>query len=214
MIEANGRNIVIDTGPDFRQQMLREHVQNLDAVVFTHEHKDHTAGLDDIRAFNMEGAAMEVYATERVQENLKKSFDYIFSDKKYPGVPNVHLNTIENEPFYIHKIKFIPIEVRHLYLPVLGFRIGNFTYITDANMIEDEEKEKIIGSKVLVLNALRIQPHVSHFSLSEAIDLARELGIENTYFTHISHQLGKHDDVLAELPEGIHLAYDGLKLLV
>ena len=212
MIESNDLTIVIDTGPDFREQMLREKVQKLDAVVFTHEHKDHTSGLDDIRAFNFDGHPMKVYATNRVQDNLRKGYEYIFSDHKYPGVPNIELHTIGNEPFFIEGFRMIPIEVKHMHLPVLGFRIGDFTYITDANYIEDAEKEKIKGSKYLVLNALRIEPHVSHFSLSEAIELAQELGVGNTYFTHISHQLGKHADVDVTLPEGIHLAYDGLKI--
>ena len=213
LVSQNGNNVVIDTGPDFRLQMLREQVEKLDAVVFTHEHKDHTAGLDDIRAFNFDGKEMNVFATERVQHNLQKSFDYIFADHKYPGVPLVKINKISNELFYAAGIPFTPIEVKHLNLPVLGFRIGDFTYITDANYIADEEKEKIRGSRYLVLNALRIQPHISHFSLQEAIILAQELGAESTYFTHISHQLGLHSEVEKQLPEGIFLAYDGLKIV-
>ncbi len=212
MVEANGMTIIIDTGPDFREQMLREKVQKLDAVIFTHEHKDHTAGLDDIRAFNFDGRAMQVFASQRVQDNLKKTYEYIFADHKYPGVPVIELHTIHNKPFSIGGVEFIPIEVKHMNLPVLGFRIGDFTYITDANFIAEEERKKFRGSKYLVLNALRIEKHISHFSLEEAIAMAQDLGAEHTYFTHISHQLGLHTEVEKILPPGIHLAYDGLKI--
>lgn len=213
MVEAKGKTIVVDTGPDFRQQMLRENVKRLDAVIFTHEHKDHTAGLDDTRSFNFwQDEALPVYATERVQKNLMKSFDYIFSGTKYPGIPQVDFHTIALEPFVVEDIEVTPIEVLHYRLPVLGFRFGNFTYITDANFISDEEKEKIYGTEVLVLNALRIDKHISHFSLEEAIAMVKELNPGVTYFTHISHQLGLHDEVENQLPENIHLAYDGLKL--
>jgi phosphoribosyl 1,2-cyclic phosphate phosphodiesterase len=214
LIETAEKKIVIDTGPDFRTQMLRENVQSLDAVIFTHEHKDHTAGLDDIRAFNIEDKPMQVYATKRVQDNLIKSFEYIFADARYPGIPKIRLNTIGNTPFYIGEMEIMPIEVRHLHLAVLGFRIGDFTYITDANFISEDEKQKIFGTKVLVLNALRTIPHISHFSLSEAISLAKELKAETTYFTHISHEMGKYADVEHTLPPGINLAYDGLTLMI
>jgi phosphoribosyl 1,2-cyclic phosphate phosphodiesterase len=204
---------VIDTGPDFRTQMLREDVEHVNAVLFTHEHKDHTAGFDDVRAYSYsEAHPLPVYATLRVQENLRKSFDYIFADKKYPGIPNVKLELIEDKPITIGQTTFIPIEVYHYKLPVTGFRIGDFVYITDANSIAEPEREKIYGCKVLVLNALRIQPHISHFSLSEAIEMARTLEAEQTYFIHISHQLGLHAEVDKMLPENMHLAYDGLKL--
>lgn len=215
-IEINGQTFVIDSGPDFRQQMLRSHTKQLDALIFTHEHKDHIAGMDDIRAFNyFSQKAIEIYATERVQQALKREFYYVFSDEKYPGIPEVNLNTIkENEPFYIGNIEFTPIQVLHYYLPVLGFRIGDFVYITDANKIEPKEMEKIKGAKVLVLNALRIQKHISHFTLDEAIEIARKVGAQQTYLTHISHQLGLHETVQKELPEGIHLAHDGLELMI
>ena len=213
LIEAEGKVIVIDTGPDFRYQMLRECVKHLDAVVFTHEHKDHTAGLDDIRAFNfVQQAPMDIYATERVQESLKREFSYIFADFKYPGIPQLNLHTIATEPFNVGPVKFTPIEVMHYRLPVLGFRIGDFTYITDAKTITPAEVEKIKGSKVLVINALQKQPHISHFTFDEAIAFARQIGAQTTYFTHISHRLGKHADVQQELQEGIALAYDGLKV--
>ena len=166
LIETDGSTFVIDTGPDFRQQMLRENVNKLDAVIFTHEHKDHTAGFDDIRAYNyILKKKIDVYASSRVQENLKREFSYIFADEKYPGIPEIILHTIENSPFVVNKTEFIPIQAYHFKLPVFGFRIKDFTYITDANFIPDEELEKIKGTKVLVLNALRKEEHVSHFTL-------------------------------------------------
>jgi phosphoribosyl 1,2-cyclic phosphate phosphodiesterase len=213
MVEAQGKIIVIDTGPDFRYQMLRAGVKHLDAVVFTHEHKDHTAGLDDIRAFNyLQQEPMDVYAVPRVQASLKKEFSYIFAEYQYPGIPKINLHTIDTEPFKIGPVKFTPIEVLHYRLPVLGFRIQDFTYITDAKTIAESEIEKIKGSKVLVINALQREPHISHFTLNEAIAFAQRIGAETTYFTHISHRLGKHADVSLQLPPGIRLAHDGLKL--
>jgi phosphoribosyl 1,2-cyclic phosphate phosphodiesterase len=213
MVEVDGQRIVIDTGPDFRMQMLREELKTLDAVLFTHEHKDHTAGLDDIRAFNFfQGEAIDIYATKRVQDNLRTCFDYIFADHKYPGIPDIKLNTIAAEPFNIGPTKIIPIEVMHYKLPVLGFRIRDFVYITDANKIAEDQRKKITGAKVLVLNALRIDPHIAHFSLEEALEMTKTLGAEKTFFTHISHQLGKHEDVSPILPHGVELAYDGLRL--
>ncbi len=213
LIEDKGKVFVIDTGPDFRFQMLREKVKQLDAVLFTHEHKDHVAGLDDIRAFNyILKKKIDVYATARVQLALKREFPYVFEDLKYPGVPEINLFEIGSAPFTICSTTFIPIEVYHHKLPVLGFRVGDFTYITDANSIADSEKEKIKGSKVLVLNALRREKHVSHYTLDQAVALAKELGAEKTYFTHISHQLGKYEQVEKELPDLVSLAFDGLKL--
>lgn len=213
MIETAGKTFVIDTGPDFRQQMLREDVKVLDAVIFTHEHKDHTAGFDDIRAFNfINKRKMEVYASARVEEALRREFSYIFSDFKYPGIPEINLHLLENKLTTIEGVDFLPVEVMHHRLPVFGFRIGDFSYITDANFISEPEKEKIRGSKVLVLNALRREEHISHFTFQQAIDLANELKAEQTYLTHISHQLGLHAEVEKELPGHIHLAYDGLKL--
>ncbi|MFL5762987.1 MAG: MBL fold metallo-hydrolase [Bacteroidia bacterium] len=213
MIEEKGKTFVIDTGPDFRQQMLRENVKQLDAVIFTHEHKDHTAGFDDIRAFNfINKKKMEVYASARVQEAIRREYAYIFSDFKYPGIPEINLHLITGEPFNVEGVTFEPIEVMHYKLPVLGFRIGDFTYITDANFISDKEKDKIRNSRVLVLNALRREPHISHFTLEQAIAMVRELQPEKAYFTHISHQLGLHAEVQKELPENIEIAYDGLTL--
>lgn len=213
LVESETTAIVIDTTPDFRYQMLRAGVKKLDAVLFTHPHKDHIAGLDDVRAFNyFQQKPMELYANSLTEEAIKREFAYAFSDKKYPGIPNLNLNTIDEKPFMIGNIPVMPILVWHLKMPVLGFRFGGFTYITDANRIDDEEKEKIKGSDAMVLNALRKESHISHFTLNEAVALVQELCIPQAYFTHISHQLGKHKDVNAELPHGIKLAYDGQQL--
>jgi len=215
LIEEKGKTFVIDTGPDFRQQMLRENVKNLDAVIFTHEHKDHTAGFDDIRAFNfVNKKKMEVYASKNVQEAIRREYAYIFSDFKYPGIPEINLHLLENKLTTIESVDFLPIEVMHYKLPVFGFRIGDFSYITDANYISDLEKEKLKNSKVLVLNALRREPHISHFTLEQAIELVTELKPEKAYFTHISHQLGLHAEVQKELPQNIELAFDGLRISI
>ncbi|MDB4903852.1 MAG: fold metallo-hydrolase [Mucilaginibacter sp.] len=215
LIEAEGKVIVIDSGPDFRYQMLRANVQRLDAIVFTHEHKDHIAGLDDIRAFNYrQKGPIDIYANIQVQNALQKEFHYIFQEFIYPGIPEIKMHTIDKEIFEIGKVRFLPIEVLHYKLPVLGFRINNFTYITDAKTISETEKEKIKGSKILVVNALQKQMHISHLTLDEAVAFAEEIGAEKTYFTHISHRLGRYQDIARELPNGIELAYDGLKLNV
>lgn len=212
-VEIDGLSLVVDTGPDFRQQMLRENIKQLDGVIFTHAHKDHIAGMDDIRAYNFKQQAdMPVYANKIVQEALHRDFHYVFAAEKYPGIPNVELHTIENKPFTIANTVIQPILVWHYKLPVLGFRFGDFTYITDANRIDEEEKAKIRGSKVLVLNALRKTDHISHFTLDEAIALAQELEIPTTYLIHLSHQMGKHEIVSKELPKGVFIAYDGLKI--
>ena len=213
LLNFNNKTIVIDTGPDFRQQMLREGVTNLDAVVFTHEHKDHIAGLDDVRAFNyILKKPIDVYASNNVLEALKREYQYIFAETSYPGIPQINIHSISNDVFDVKGVVFMPVEVLHYKLPVFGFRIGDFSYITDANHISDMEKQKLTGSKVLVLNALRKEKHISHFSLQEAIELIEELKPDKTYLIHISHQLGKHQDIENELPENVFLAYDGLKL--
>ena len=215
LIKTDTANIVIDTSPDFRQQMLQSNTQTLDAILFTHQHRDHTGGLDDIRAFNFwQQKPMDIYATLDVQNAFKNHFDYIF-DADYPGVPLINLHTISAvQSFEVCDLSVIPILVMHGNLPVLGFRFGDFTYITDAKHISAEEKEKIKGSKTLVLNALRHEPHWSHFSLAEALQLAEEMGAEHTYLTHISHQMGFYEAVQKTLPSNVTLAYDGLELEV
>lgn len=213
LITAPAGNIVVDTTPDFRYQMLREKVGHLEAVLITHSHKDHIAGMDDIRAFNyFQKSAINIYATEFSQTVIKREFAYAFSDFKYPGIPEINLRNIPGEPFNINGLPVTPIQVMHHKMPVMGFRVHDFTYITDANYIAPEEKDKIRGSKILVLNALRKEKHISHFTLEEAIELGRELEIPQVYFTHISHQLGLHEEVSKELPAGMALAYDGLSL--
>jgi phosphoribosyl 1,2-cyclic phosphate phosphodiesterase len=209
MIEDNDTTIVIDSGPDFRQQMLRANVLKLDGLVFTHEHKDHVAGMDDIRAFNyVLKRKIDVYATNRVQEALHREFPYVFDDYKYPGIPQINMHTIDIKPFNIGSLTLTPIKVLHYRLPVLGFRVGDFTYVTDANYISEAEKAKIKGSKVFVLNALRREPHVSHYTLDQAVKMISDLNVERGYLTHISHQLGKHVDLNNELPSNIMCAHD------
>lgn len=213
LVQSPTTSLVVDTGPDFRFQMLRQKVKQLHAVIFTHPHKDHMAGLDDVRAFNFFSKKhIDLYANSLTEEAIRRDFYYAFSDKKYPGIPDLNLHTISNEPFIVGDIPVIPVLVWHLNMPVLGFRFGKFTYITDANRIDRQELEKIKGSEVLVLNALRKQQHISHFTLEEAIEIIQQLKIPTGYLTHISHQLGLHAEIEAVLPENIHLAYDGLEL--
>jgi phosphoribosyl 1,2-cyclic phosphate phosphodiesterase len=213
LIESEDKTIVIDSGPDFRFQMLRTKVKKLDAIVYTHEHKDHIAGMDDIRAFNyFQNSPVDIYATERVQQALRREFFYVFSEFKYPGIPQINLHTIDLEPFNIGSVPFIPVEVMHYKLPILGFRINDFTYITDAKTVAESEIEKIKGTKILVINALQTESHISHFTLDEALLFAQEIGAEQTFLTHISHRLGRYADVAPQLPPGIQLAYDGLTL--
>ena len=214
-LEVMDQSIVIDTGPDFRMQMLREGIKQLDAVLFTHEHKDHTAGLDDIRPFNFyQQADIPIFGRRAVLEQLQREYAYIFNEKRYPGVPQVDCVEIDHLPFQIKGVSITPIPVLHYKLPVLGFRIGDFSYITDANHIPEESFVLLEGTEILVLNALQKEPHISHFTLDQAIEQALRIGAKKTYFTHISHRLGLHDEVEKDLPEGIFLAYDGLKLSV
>jgi phosphoribosyl 1,2-cyclic phosphate phosphodiesterase len=213
LVQSPSTTIVVDTTPDFRYQMLRIHNTKLDAVLFTHPHKDHIAGLDDVRAYNFfQQKPMDVYANALTAEALKREFAYVFADKKYPGVPEINLYTIDETPFVIGDIPIQPFTVWHHKMPVYGFRFKNFTYITDANKIDEPVKNIIKKSEILVLNALRNEQHISHFTLNEAIALVDELKIPEAYFTHISHQLGLHETVEKKLPKGIHLAYDGLTL--
>ena len=213
LIEVENQAIVIDTGPDFRQQMLRENVQKLDAIVFTHQHKDHVAGLDDVRAFNHKFQKdMDLYCTAEVEEALIREFPYVFSTYKYPGVPEVKIHNIKNEPFTIGGVEVLPIEALHYKLSVFGYRIKDFVYLTDISAITEKEKEKMKGAKVIVLDALRKTPHISHLSMQQAVDLLEELQPKKGYLIHISHLMGLHNEVIKELPNFIKPAHDGLIL--
>lgn len=213
LVQSQTTTLVVDTTPDFRYQMLRADVKHLDAVVFTHPHKDHVAGLDDVRAYNFfSHKPMEIFANALTEEALRREFMYAFAENKYPGIPKLNINAITTAPFMVGDIPIIPIVVYHLNLPVLGFRFGKFTYITDANRIEENERQKITGSEMIVLNALRKEKHISHFTLDEAVEVANELNIPMAYFTHMSHQMGKHADVNESLPANRQLAWDGLEL--
>lgn len=210
-LEVDDQSFVIDTGPDFRQQMLRERMQRLDFVLFTHSHKDHTAGLDDVRAFNFkQGMDMPLYGTAQVLKQLRTEYYYAFLEKKYPGTPQLQLNEIDEQPFRVNGLEITPLAVTHMHMPVLGFRVGDFSYITDANHIPEATLKRLKGTKVLVLNALQKESHISHFNLDEAIAMAGKIGANKTYFTHISHKLGLHKEVASELPENVELATDGL----
>jgi phosphoribosyl 1,2-cyclic phosphate phosphodiesterase len=214
MIERGDTVVVIDSGPDFRQQMLREKVKRLDGLVFTHEHKDHIAGMDDIRAFNfINKKPVDVYCTKQVETALRREFFYAF-ENDYPGVPELNIYNFNDEAFTIGDITLIPIKVFHAQLEIRGFRIGDFTFITDANFISEKEKKKIEGSKVMVINALRRNFHPTHFNLDQALFLLDELKIEQGYLIHLSHQMGKHELVSSELPAQRFVAYDGLQLIL
>lgn len=213
LVETTERTFVIDTGPDFRQQMLREHVKRLDAVLFTHAHRDHTAGLDDVRAFNyLQRADMPVYAAPPVLDQLRVEYAYAFGKEQHPGLPRLSLHPIDETGFEVKGISFLPLPVMHLHMPVLGYRVGNFSYITDANFIPPATIEKLKGTEILVLNALQREQHISHFNLSEALDMVAEISPRLTYFTHLSHKMGLHADVEKELPEHVSLGFDGLKI--
>lgn len=213
MLSKGTSNVIIDCGPDFRIQMLKHKVGDINAVLFTHAHRDHIAGLDDIRAFNfILHKSIDIYGSLPTLDAIKEQFPYIFTPGRYFGAPQLNLHPITNSPFSIDEFNFIPVQVMHQEMKVFGYRIGDFTYITDANYISPLELEKIRGSKVVVINALRNSRHVSHFSLAESLEILADLKPEKAYLTHISHFLGKYHQVEAKLPEGVHLAYDGLQI--
>lgn len=213
MVETRGLRLVIDAGPDFRTQMLRENINRLDALLITHGHKDHIGGLDDVRPFNyLMRKPVEVYAAARVHDDIRRDFFYAFEEDRYPGIPEFNLHTIDNIPFKIGSVEVIPVEVDHYQLKVLGFRIREFAYITDASHIPDSEWGKLRDLEILVINALRMEPHISHFSLPEALEVISELRPRRAFLTHISHRLGRHAKVSGSLPQGVWLAYDGLKI--
>lgn len=215
MLEIDGKNIVIDAGPDFRYQMLRADVKDIRAILLTHEHKDHIGGLDDVRAFNwVKHGAVDVYTDIRTKETVFKDYSYAFSEFKYPGVPEINMHVIDANPFYIDDIRVIPIPVMHHKLPVMGFRIGNFAYITDANYIPDSSMERLKGTEYMVINALRKESHLSHFTLAQAVEVVQKLQVKEAWLTHIGHQMGLTAEVSAELPAHIHLAYDTLEVEV
>jgi len=211
LIETPDATLTIDAGPDFRQQMLREKVKKLDAILITHDHKDHIGGLDDVRAFNwIHQCPLDVYGSNQSLDSIKRELPYAFEADKYPGVPEINLLPVDGSTFYIKKLKIIPIKAMHLNLPVLGFRIGNISYLTDANSISAAEADKMRGSEIIIVNALRREKHISHFNLEEAINLLTELSPKHGYITHLSHQMGLHAELLKELPSFIKPAYDGL----
>lgn len=214
LVETAQNTFVIDAGPDFRQQMLNARVKKLDAILLTHEHKDHIAGMDDLRAFNYKSqGAIDIYAEERVQAAVRKEYAYVFSENHYPGVPKMELHIIDNLNFTIKGDTITPLRIFHYRLPIFGFRIGDMAYITDANYISEETKEKLFGVKYLVINALRKEKHISHFSLAEALELIREVSPRKAFITHIGHQMGKHEDVNRDMPHNVTLAWDGQEVV-
>ena len=214
-VEVSGQTIIVDSGPDFRQQMLRQRVKRVDAILFTHAHRDHTAGLDDVRAFNfMQEMDMPVFGTTPVLDQLRADYAYAFAKDAYPGIPRLAMNPIDDKAFDVNGVSILPLPVLHLNTPVLGFRFGNFSYITDANFIPEDTFERLKGTEVLVLNALQHASHISHFNLQEALRMVSIIQPPKTYFTHISHKLGLHADTEKNLPENVSLAYDGLEILL
>lgn len=213
LVQTDNLNIVIDTGPDFRQQMLRTDIKRLDAVLYTHEHKDHIAGLDDVRPFNyIQKQCIKVFCSQRVEEALRRDFHYCFAENKYPGVPQLDLNTITNERFQINDLEIQPVEVMHYKLPVHGFRIGDFSYVTDAKSIAEDQRALLRGSKVLIINALRFEEHISHFNFEQALEVIKDLKVEKAYLTHISHLMTTHEELIKMCPSNVIPAYDGLEI--
>ena len=213
LVEHDGLTILVDAGPDFRQQMLRAGVSHLDAIILTHNHKDHTGGLDDIRAFNyLEKKASEIYCEKYVEESLRMEYSYAFAEVRYPGAPEWNVHIIDDKPFSINGVEIIPIRGMHYKLPVLGFRFGNIAYCTDMNHIPEEEFSKLDGLEHFIINTVRYGKHISHFSLEEAVAVAQKVGAKNSWLTHLSHQLPCYSDLAAELPDGILPAYDGLTI--
>ncbi|HHU34955.1 MAG TPA: MBL fold metallo-hydrolase, partial [Bacteroidetes bacterium] len=213
LLEKDGTVLLFDAGPDFRQQMLRQNVKRLDSIILTHEHKDHIAGMDDVRAFNYRSNdAVDIYAEARVQEAIKREYSYVFSSSGYPGIPRMRLKTIENSPFMIKGIEIIPVRVMHWNLEILGFRVNNFAYITHASSIPKRGIELLKGVEYLVINALRKERHMSHFSLDEALSIIDSINPRKGYITHIGHQMGLYEKVQKELPRNVLLAYDGLSV--
>ena len=213
LVEHEGQAILVDAGPDFRQQMLSAEVSHLDAILLTHNHKDHTGGLDDIRAFNyLEKKATHIYCEKYVEDSLRMEYSYAFAEKKYPGAPEWEVHEIDDKPFYINGVEIIPIRGRHYKLPVLGFRFGNIAYCTDMNHIPEEEFDKLKGLDHFILNTVRRGHHISHYALEAALKVIERVGAKHSWLTHLSHQLPRHEVLAAELPEGVKPAYDGLIL--
>ena len=213
LVEHEGQKILVDAGPDFRYQMLRAGICSLDAILLTHNHKDHTGGLDDIRAFNYhEKKATQIYCEKYVEDSLRQEYSYAFAEVKYPGAPEWNVHIIDEKPFSINGVEIIPIRGKHFKLPVLGYRFGNIAYCTDMNHISEEEYSKLQGLDHFIINCVRRGRHISHYSLEQAIEVAGKVGAEHSWLTHLSHQLPCYEELIKELPEGILPAFDGLAI--